>query len=271
MKLEESIKKYLENSLVMKSRGTYEFEKVHLNALFSYLGDVSLNQINFYDLIRLMKQKGLSNNTINKRIGLMKRLLKFFNFEFENIPKLRENNNRFDYLSALEIKRIKKYLLVNLNYNSLLSIRNTQIMFVFIDTGIRLSELMALKKTDYNANLGLICLKKTKNHKERIVYLSSFTNELLKNFSLKGHYLFGCKLTYSIIRRIFEKVKKDLNLKKFSSHVLRHSLATNMLKNGAGIEDVANILGHSNYNITRIYLHLDDEYMREKYDLIYPY
>lgn len=125
MKLEESIKKYLENSLVMKSRGTYEFEKVHLNALFSYLGDVSLNQINFYDLIRLMKQKGLSNNTINKRIGLMKRLLKFFNFEFENIPKLRENNNRFDYLSALEIKRIKKYLLVNLNYNSLLSIRNT--------------------------------------------------------------------------------------------------------------------------------------------------
>ena len=37
MKLEESIKKYLENSLVMKSRGTYEFEKVHLNALFSYL------------------------------------------------------------------------------------------------------------------------------------------------------------------------------------------------------------------------------------------
>lgn len=144
-------------------------------------------------------------------------------------------------------------------------------MFVFIDTGIRLSELMALKKTDYNANLGLICLKKTKNHKERIVYLSSFTNELLKNFSLKGHYLFGCKLTYSIIRRIFEKVKKDLNLKKFSSHVLRHSLATNMLKNGAGIEDVANILGHSNYNITRIYLHFDDEYMREKYDLTYPY
>lgn len=269
--LEEAINKYLKSSLIVKARGTYEFEKVHLNALFSYLGNVSFDDIDFYDLVSYMKSKGLSNNTINKRIDLLKRVMKFFGYSFKPFPKLRENIQSFDYLNVFEIKRLKKYLIDKLDYNSFLSIRNTQILLVFIDSGMRLSELMNLKKTDYDANSGSIFLKKTKNHKERVVFLSDFTNKLLSVYALKGSYLFGRKLTYSIVRRIFEKVKKDLNLKKFSSHVLRHSLATNLLKNGAGIEDVAKILGHSNYNITKIYLHLDNGYLREKYDSTYPY
>lgn len=271
MLLDEAIKKYLKNSLLVKAKGTYEFEKVHLFGLFYYLGNVYLDQIDFYDLVRKMKSEGLSSNTINKRIGLLKRVGKFVGFQFPDFPKLRENVHHFDYLNSFEIKRIKNYLINSLDVNSQLSIRNTQILLVFIDTGIRLSELMALKKSDFDGNIGGIFLKKTKNHKERVVFLSSFTNDLLKNYPLKGSYLFGRKLTYSIIRRLFDRVKRDLNLKKFSSHVLRHSLATNLLKNGAGLEDVAELLGHSSYNITKVYLHLDDEYMREKYDRTYPY
>lgn len=268
MKLEDAVKLYLKNSLIMKSEGTYNFEREHLKALFSLLGNINLEDIDFYYVIEQYRNKGLSNNTINKRVSLLKRLLNYFNVKYDNVKKLREEINTFAYLTITEIELLVNHIKITLNKYDKKSIRNALILLVLVDTGIRLNELMHLTKNDYNAKKGYLLIKRTKNKKQRIVYLSDYTNILLKD---NMTCLFGQKITYSIIARLFKNIKDKLGFQKFSPHVLRHSLATNLIIKGADIYFVGRVLGHSSLNITKRYLHLDNEFMKETYNKYYPY
>lgn len=268
MKLEDAIKNYLKKSLILKSKGTYNFESQHLRSIYDLFGNVDLESIDIYYLIEKYRDKGLSNNTINKRVSLLKRLLNYYDVKYQNVKKLREEINTFTYLTVTEIDMLVRYIKMNINKNDKKSVRNALILLVLVDTGIRLSELMQLSKSDYNSNKGCLMLKKTKNRKQRIVYLSDYTNELLKN---NMSSLFGEKITYSIIYRLFNRVKNKLGFAKFSPHVLRHSLATNLIIKGADIFFVSKVLGHSSLNITKRYLHVDNEYLKEVYTKYYPY
>ena len=140
-----------------------------------------------------------------------------------------------------------------------------RLMFeVFYQTGIRLSELLNLKKTDIsNGKLKVL----GKRNKERIIPISGDLNDLLNKFYLiqskkrkQSEYVFnltnGQKLYPTFVyRRINYYLSLATSLDKKSPHILRHSFATHMLNRGAGIETLKDLLGHANLSATQIYTH----------------
>lgn len=140
-----------------------------------------------------------------------------------------------------------------------------QLLFELLyQTGIRLSELIELKKQDFNA-----CQIKVlgKRNKERIIPLSVNLSSVISNYqkNLLGEqqasmYLFtlnnGDKIYPKLVyRKINYYLGLITSLEKKSPHVLRHTFATHMLNNGAGLETLKDILGHANLSATQVYTH----------------
>ena len=77
----------------------------------------------------------------------------------------------------------------------------------------------------------------------------------------------GRQLSRQYVARIVSEVAKRARLTKHvSPHTLRHTCATNMLRDGVGVENVQKILGHANISTTLIYLHFTNDYLKSKYD-----
>ncbi len=140
-----------------------------------------------------------------------------------------------------------------------------QLLFELLyQTGIRLSELIELKKQDFNE-----CQIKVlgKRNKERIIPLSLNLSSAISNYqkNLLGEqqasmYLFtlnnGDKIYPKLVyRKINYYLGLITSLEKKSPHVLRHTFATHMLNNGAGLETLKDILGHANLSATQVYTH----------------
>ena len=161
-------------------------------------------------------------------------------------------------------------------------VRDRTIIMTFYETGIRLSELIGLD--DCMVDFSNRQLKVTgKRNKQRVI---PFGEELLatlcdymkcrdKEVNLQSDALFvtakGQRMTSSQVR---EAVKKNLSkvctLKKRTPHVLRHTFATAMLNNKAGIESVKKLLGHESLSTTEIYTHTTFEQLKREYYSAHP-
>lgn len=161
-------------------------------------------------------------------------------------------------------------------------VRDRTIIMTFYETGIRLSELIGLD--DCMVDFSNRQLKVTgKRNKQRVI---PFGEELLATFrdymkcrdkevNLQSDALFvtakGQRMTSSQVR---EAVKKNLSkvctLKKRTPHVLRHTFATAMLNNKAGIESVKKLLGHESLSTTEIYTHTTFEQLKREYYSAHP-
>jgi len=161
-------------------------------------------------------------------------------------------------------------------------VRDRTIIMTFYETGIRLSELIGLD--DCMVDFSNRQLKVTgKRNKQRVI---PFGEELLatlrdymkcrdKEVDLQSEALFvtakGQRMTSSQVR---EGVRKNLSkvctLKKRTPHVLRHTFATAMLNNKAGIESVKKLLGHESLSTTEIYTHTTFEQLKREYYSAHP-
>ena len=161
-------------------------------------------------------------------------------------------------------------------------VRNRAVIMTFYETGIRLSELIGLD--DCMVDFSNRQLKVTgKRNKQRVI---PFGGELLatlrdymkcrdKEVNLQSEALFvtakGQRMTSSQVR---EGVRKNLSkvctLKKRTPHVLRHTFATAMLNNKAGIESVKKLLGHESLSTTEIYTHTTFEQLKREYYSAHP-
>ena len=161
-------------------------------------------------------------------------------------------------------------------------VRDRTIIMTFYETGIRLSELIGLD--DRMVDFSNRQLKVTgKRNKQRVI---PFGEELLamlrdymkcrgKEVNLQSDALFvsakGQRMTSSQVR---EGVRKNLSkvctLKKRTPHVLRHTFATAMLNNKAGIESVKKLLGHESLSTTEIYTHTTFEQLKREYYSAHP-
>ena len=147
-------------------------------------------------------------------------------------------------------------------------------------TGLRISELVNLKITDIDLHN---CFVRVfgKGKKERIVpisdvaikylniYISEYRNEILGNTI--SDYLFISNAKTNISRQAFFKIlKKECKLKgidkEVSPHVLRHSFATHLLKHGADLRIIQELLGHEDISTTQIYAHLVNEKLKSDYE-----
>jgi len=210
----------------------------------------------------------VSSNTVNRKLSSLRTFFKWL---------LRENIVKHNPLKTVQGPKKKKHLPSFAKSNDL-DTKKTQLLFgddfdgirdqlmfeVFYQTGIRSSELMGL--LDANVNPESIKVLGKRN-KERIIPISQSLYKLILTYREKRQLIVekpkeffllntGNKLYPKFVyRKINNYLSKATDLDKNSPHVLRHTFATHMLNNGAGLEVLKELLGHANLSATQIYTH----------------
>ncbi|MFC2104719.1 tyrosine-type recombinase/integrase, partial [Bacteroidota bacterium] len=185
--------------------------------------------------------------------------------------------------SFIEEKQINS-LLDDYSFGSDFSgVRNKTIVEMFYNTGMRLSELIALKNNSIDLNKETIKVLGKRN-KERILPVHPSFFKSIKEYvqtrdqefsNLNHDYLFvtdkGDKLYEKFVYRI---VNKYLNLvttiEKKSPHILRHTFATHLLNHGADLNAIKELLGHANLAATQVYTHNTFEKLKTIYKQAHP-
>lgn len=162
------------------------------------------------------------------------------------------------------------------------NVRARTILLLFYETGIRLAELIGIDNKD--VDLEARKLKVTgKRNKQRIIPFGEELAQALTGYvslrddtvgkqsdalfvNNKGRRIGRCQVQNLVRRRLSEVT----TLKKRSPHVLRHSFATAMLNNGAGLESVKKLLGHASLETTEVYTHTTFEQLKRVYNEAHP-
>jgi integrase/recombinase XerC len=264
-----------------------------LRAFDSYLtfrdNGLSIDSVDT-DLIRdwmeSLMDKGNSASTINKNLSALR---SFYRFALKRglvkkdpahaVTGPKKSKPLPQFLREGEMDRLLDGLEWDSSFNN---VRARTILILFYETGLRRSELVGLddKDVDYDAAQ----LKVTgKRNKQRIVPFGAELAEQLKSYqavrrekfgetcgavflSDKGERISG-EQVYLIVRKYLSMVT---SLKKRSPHVLRHTFATAMLNNGAGLESIKNLLGHASVSTTEIYTHTTFEQLKRIYKEAHP-
>ena len=161
-------------------------------------------------------------------------------------------------------------------------VRARTIIILFYSTGMRLAELIGLNSSD--VDFASHQLKVTgKRNKQRVIPFGEEVEEVLQDYIALRDQVVGCptealftqedggRITRSRVQRLVrEHLSQVTTLKKRSPHVLRHTFATAMLNNGAGLESVRKLLGHESVATTEIYTHTTFEQLRKVYKNAHP-
>ena len=163
--------------------------------------------------------------------------------------------------------------------------RNRAMLETMYSCGLRVSELIHLKISDLFFDEGFIKIV-GKGNKERFVpihysaqkYIVLYMNEIRDHLSIKKGFedtLFlnrrGKSLSRQMIFMILKALAIKINLnKKISPHTFRHSFATHLLKNGADLRAIQQMLGHESITTTEVYVHLDTSYLKEIVEKYHP-
>ena len=239
------------------------------------------------DWMESLMDKGNTASTINKKLSALR---SFYRFSLKR--KLVEKDPAHGIVGPKKSKPLPQFLresemdhlLDRLEWdNNYKDVRARTILLLFYEAGLRRSELTGLN--DVDIDFGSRQLKVTgKRNKQRIIpfgqELADALNQYLearrKQFGLrensalflsdKGERMTGSQV-YLIVHRYLTLVT---SLKKRSPHVLRHTFATAMLNNGAGLESIKKLLGHESVDTTEIYAHTTFEQLKRIYKEAHP-
>jgi integrase/recombinase XerD len=183
-------------------------------------------------------------------------------------------------LSTTEVKKLLKAPDTRTNRGY----RNRIILEILYDTGIRRAEIASIKTTDLDLEAGYVHIR-GKGDKDRVVPLSSRVCQLVRNYLLavRPFFIRGEDKAYLILNRwgrkmdpngVWAVVKRCALLsgikKNVTTHTLRHSCATHMLKAGAPIRHLQEMLGHESLESTEIYTHVTINDLKEIHARYHP-
>lgn len=188
---------------------------------------------------------------------------------------------------AVTVEEIER-LLSAPDDNEILGARDRAILETLYSTGVRVSELVDLDRTDLD-EFGEALRIRGKGKKERVVPLGSHALASIRRYlqMLQGDARLGAgnpsgrtplfinkhgsRLSSRSVRRKLDKYLRQTGLDPhISPHTLRHSFATHLLGNGADLRSVQELLGHQSLSTTQIYTHLTTQRLREAYDQAHP-
>ena len=238
------------------------------------------------DLERYLKYiKNLESTTVAHKITSIK---SYFNY---NIKREIVSVNPADKVSRPKLtKHLPEYLteeevgkLLDVEVKSPYDYRNKTILELLYSSGIRISELVNIKTPNYDSEECLIRIM-GKGSKERIVPLGDYAvnimNDYMNNYRPlinKKHtdYVFinnrGDKISRQFIFKVIKKEALKKGIKKdISPHTLRHTFATHLLKNGADLRIIQELLGHENISTTQIYTHVTNNKLKSDYETYFP-
>ena len=218
------------------------------------------------DWIINLSEKNLSPLTINRKISSLNKYYDFL---------LKIQVNKVSPLKNHKRLKVQKKLIIPFSEDEVFKIidvfskdfegkRNLLIVDTLYSTGIRRDELINIKLNDVFLSENLIKVLGKRNKERLVPVLASlnkrikdyldFRNEIHSNssslFITKKGKSIGPSLVYRVVKKYFSKVSTKV---KTSPHVLRHSFATHMLNNGADINSIKEIMGHSSLASTQIY------------------
>ena len=231
-----------------------EFHKVEMIHVRSYM-------------VHLLEAK-LAKSTVARKVSTIKSIYKFLKKEqlISSSPVQLLQTPKLD--SRLPVF-LKEEEVVNLFEefkfeDSFSGKRDKMILYLFYQTGIRLSELIGLKDVDVrNGELKVL----GKRNKERIIPLSNNIQPLIDQYlnlkdelGFKKNYFFVTDKGNKLYEKfVYRKVNYYLSVvsskQKKSPHILRHTFATHMLNNGADLNSIKEILGHESLSATQVYTH----------------
>ncbi|HOJ70925.1 MAG TPA: site-specific tyrosine recombinase XerD [Syntrophorhabdaceae bacterium] len=157
------------------------------------------------------------------------------------------------------------------------SLRDRTMLELMYATGLRVSELIQLKKSDVNLEGGFL-IASGKRSKERIVPIGSYSKDAIRQYLEKekprGAYLFpnkrGNMLSRQAVWKIIRKYAKKIERAHISPHTIRHTFATHLLEGGADLRSVQILLGHEDISTTQIYTHVDSKRLKEIHKKYHP-
>jgi len=229
--------------------------------------DINYSQIRSW--IVELSESGISNRTINRKISSLKAyyrfLLKTEQLEFSPLIKhkaLKTPKNIQIPFSEDEIVNV----LENIDDSTYEGIRDRLIVELFYSTGIRRIELINIRRSDLDLETGVLKVLGKRNKERYIPLIASVKKTALKYLEfrrdkevfLDADFLFltskGDKIYESFVYRVINNYFSEVSGKlKKSPHILRHSFATHLLNQGANLNAVKELLGHSSLAATQVY------------------
>lgn len=265
----EDLKKY---QTYLKKKGIEDPKKINRKDITDFL---------------FVLRKRISPNSIARILSTVKSFHKFL---------LREKITPSDPAGLVDAPKLEKKIPNFLNFEEVAvilkapnlkkpqGIRERAILELMYATGLRVSELVKLKKSDINLDVGFIkCMGK--GSKERIVPLGKIAENFLQKyldearpkllskkesifiFLAQGGRPISRQSVWKMIKRI---VRKAGIKKKVSPHTLRHSFATHLLERGADLRSVQEMLGHASITTTQIYTHVNQRRLKAIHSKYHP-
>jgi integrase/recombinase XerD len=240
------------------------------------------------DFIQWVAEVGLSAKSQARIISSLKSFFNYLileNIITQNPVQTIENPKIGSYLpETLSTNEIDK-LINNIDLSHPQGNRNKAIIEVLYSCGLRVSELINLKISNWYKKDGFIKVE-GKGNKERLIPIGEIANDLIELYFIENRnhqkiqkdnrdYIFlnrnGRKLTRVMIFTIVKKLSEKANIKKnISPHTFRHSFATHLIEAGANLRAVQEMLGHESITTTEIYTHLDSDYIKESIKSFHP-
>lgn len=232
----------------------------------------------------LMEQK-ISSRSINRKLTTLKTFYKFLlrDGEIKDNPMVKVISPKTTKKLPVFIeKKNMNAMLDNINFGKdFEGLRNRLILEIFYSTGMRLSELMNLKYSQINTYSNTIKVLGKRN-KERIIPFTLQLKNLISEYQAEkekagfdNDYFFITSKNEKIYEKLIYRIVNQYlsaatTASKKSPHVLRHTFATHMLNNGADLNAIKELLGHSNLSATQVYTHNSFEKLKNIYNQAHP-
>lgn len=224
----------------------------------------------------LSRTRGLNAASRARKVATIRSFYKYLTSK----AKLLTENPVQDLDSPRLKKSLPKYLNLEESVELLDAVdgknasRDYCILTLFLNCGLRISELVGLNKTDVRGNQLRVL---GKGNKERVLYLNDACQQALADWMVDRdaltlvdeNALFVThqnrkRITRAAVHKLVKKhlAAAGLDSTQYSSHKLRHTAATLMLQNGVDVRTLQEVLGHDHLNTTQIYTHVDSEDLR---------
>lgn len=275
-------KKYSKNTIASYHNDLIKFEN-------HFSKQTKLKNISNAEMREYIKtiSKAMNAKSVSRNISTLKSFYKFLLIDkyvnHNPLANIAQPKTIKDLPKVLSEEDVEKLLDISLTDNY--SYRNKAMLELMYSSGLRVSEIINLKVTDVDLDMALVRIF-GKGSKERIIPLGDYAVKATQEYltyhrsgmtkKKNSDYLFlssrGDKMTRQAFFKIVKKIAKDQDIKTdFSPHTLRHSFATHLLKHGADLRSIQELLGHSDVSSTQIYTHITNEKLKENYQNSHPH
>lgn len=233
--------------------------------------------------IASLSREGLSPQSVARAVSAARGFFKFLMLDGHIATHPAEELDtpqRISHLPAFLVEDEMNRLLAAPDVTTERGIRDRAMLELMYAAGLRVSELVSLKRTDLDLLAGLVVCHGKGSKERRVPIGKSAIHWMQRYTSVQAAYsksgttsLFtnrGKQMTRHFVWAMIKRYAQQVGLESISPHTLRHSFATHLLQRGADSRSVQALLGHSDISTTQIYTHITDRHLRSAYDRHHP-